>query len=691
MSTRLRFLVPVWLLAGVCAPASAGDLPAMSTRYVIDAQLEPETRELTGTVDLTWTNMSSEGVWELPVHLYLNAFAHEATTFLREPVPSGRRDHREVLERYDDPWGWTQLIEVTQGEGSGARCTVTPWQPDDGNPQDETLVRVGLPTEVAPGATTRVRFQFEARLPVPIARTGGVDDYFFVAQWYPKLAVRGSDGKWTANQFHRATEFFADFADYEVTLRVPEGWVVGATGARDAQDSGAVTYRQRAVHDFAFVAGANLQESVSDAGGVELRIIAPPGSEALVERVRASLTIGLATLALRVGPYPYATLTAVLPPFRARRTSGMEYPTLITGFPADPLFEAPVLRDLVLPESVAVHELAHQYFYGLVATDERAEAFLDEGFTTYWEGEILEAIQKTDTPSVGQPLGANLDWTALRSSGLRGLRPAESVAQRPAWLFADNTAGAQIYARTAVTLRTAEARFGQTALDDVFAAYFGRFAFAHPTVDDFVAVAHGVNPDLASFLREAWTRPDVPDFRVASATAEEWSAPKGWVRGQEGSRAKDVEGGPALGADGRAEVRTPGYVRGVVRVDGDVVHRSLEVSAAGETTDEEWVVSEVLVEGPGWDHLPVTVTFVFDDGTVLEDAWDGRAAWRRWRFVRRARLLRATVGPPDVLAMDPTPGDNSLAVAPSRAFQAHWAGFASALGQWMASGASLWL
>ena len=77
----------------------------------------------------------------------------------------------------------------------------------------------------------------EARLPVPFARTGGFADFFVVAQWFPKLGVFETAGvqgsvtdRWNAHQFHGPTEFYADYADYDVRIGVPVGWTVAATG-----------------------------------------------------------------------------------------------------------------------------------------------------------------------------------------------------------------------------------------------------------------------------------------------------------------------------------------------------------------------------------------------------------------------------------------------------------------------------
>ena len=102
-------------------------------------------------------------------------------------------------------------------------------QPDDGNKHDRTVLRVALPKPVAPGQTIRVELQWQSKVPRTFARTGVRGDYFFLAQWFPKIGVFEEDGKWNCHQFIQ-TEFYADFGIYDVKMTVPNGWVVGATG-----------------------------------------------------------------------------------------------------------------------------------------------------------------------------------------------------------------------------------------------------------------------------------------------------------------------------------------------------------------------------------------------------------------------------------------------------------------------------
>src|SRR5207253_6384825 len=120
---------------------------------------------------------------------------------------------------------------------------------DDGNPDDRTVVSASLPQPVQPGATLTIEVTWTARVPRPVSRTGVIGNYYFIAQWFPKLGVLQDDG-WNCHQFHSGTEFFSDYGVYDVRLMVPATWVVGATGVE--RPDGPHHFYQEDVHDFAW-------------------------------------------------------------------------------------------------------------------------------------------------------------------------------------------------------------------------------------------------------------------------------------------------------------------------------------------------------------------------------------------------------------------------------------------------------
>ena len=538
------------------------ELPATTMSYRLQVRLAPEQRELGGRAELSWTNPAAEPVAAVPLHLYLNAFRGESSTWLGEARSGSalRFDADDFTRAFDDPWGSIELAQVTQrgltaaavdAAAAEVACAVGFIQPDDGNRFDRTLAEVTLAEPVPPGGSLDLDIDFRARLPIPIARTGGFGDYFHVGQWFPKIGVyepagvRGaSAGRWAARQFHAASEFYADFADFDVTIDVPAGFTVLATGAAvppdGAADPGYERHRftQRAVHDFAFIAARGLHvesHAHTPAGGgpeIAVTYATPAYRSGSVARMREVAEASFDVLAERVGPYPYRTMTIVKPPFQALATAGMEYPTLVTDMPGDALLDW--LPRPISDETIA-HEIAHNYFQGMLASDEQREAHLDEGFARFWEAEIVRAIGADETWN--RLLGYPHDPVARSRQGLaRAAELGEAVVQMPTSLFYPGTTGAQAYARPHLIWTTASRRFGGDEVDRVLSTYFRRWRFRHPGTDDLLQVADEVGPpELAAFLREALRATGSPDYRVDDAGSERWSPPLGWLETDAGA------------------------------------------------------------------------------------------------------------------------------------------------------------
>jgi hypothetical protein len=706
--------------------AAALELPQTSIAYRIEASLDPATRMLKGTEEIRWTNRTGEPISRLPVHLYLNAFSHARTTWMRG-VAAQRLQFGDLLAREPDPWGHIDPLTVRQRTGGGERdATLSPVQPDDGNPLDRSLAELALPEPIAPGGEAVITITFEARLPVPIARTGGARDYFLVAQWYPKIGVIEPAGvrhalkaRSAARQFHGPTEFYADFADYDVTFGVPAGWLLGATGRAEGEpqaDGSGVKfhYKQRAVHDFAIVTGKTLTDQVArhnpKGGGppVDVRYIVPIGAEHQIPRWRRAIEGALDVFGSRIGPYPYETLTVVSMPWWANRTTGMEYPTFITGMPGDPLLDTLPLSKTTLPEGVVVHEFGHQYFYGLLASNEQEEAFLDEGFNSYWEQEAMRTIYGEEA-SEGYLFGRRVGVREMQIFNLSlaadDLR--EPMRKKPSWLMTPGTTSAQFYQRSSSTWSTAAALFGQEKIDKVFAEYFRRFAFKHPDADDVLAVAtEAGGPELALFMKEAFERERLPDYAVTDVTSERWEPPLGRVMTDNGpvvitraNRSQYPETGlpaEARETDGRVlvEITDAGWARGGQSSMGTVA-RILLTKESGQASPSHrpdgFHESYVRVAGPAWDTLPVTVEVRFADGAIVRDRWDGRAAWRTYRFLRQAPVVNAKVDPEGKIFVDTRPDNNGLSRSADSRLTADWGAWLGAAAQWLEGGLSLWL
>lgn len=529
--------LPLWLGCTTEAPnAPVAPLPVFAsttetraarevTRYDLSAQLDPQRHEIQGSGTLTFTNTSDQPLDHLWLHLYLNAFKNERSVFLREQS-SGFRGHHDTMK-----WGWINLqslcVQTTDNssiELLGARL------PND-DPHDESELGVRLPSPLAVGDSLTVTMRFTALLPSIVLRTGHAGNFHMAGQWFPKLA-KLEPGGFAHFPFHRFSEFYADFGSYRVTLEVPSRYVVGATGAlRSSEEFPAGSlrgpfrrdvYEASDVHDFAFTAWDEFRSRSERVGEVDIKMLYPAGFEAAAERELAALRFAIPHYAARYGSYPYPTLTVVHPPANAAEAGGMEYPTLITtgGDPRTPGFA----RNL---EAVTVHEFGHQYFYGLLASNEHHAPFLDEGLNSFAEIDALERWlgPRTAGAALGVVRFGVADVHAL--SGRRYVRDAQ--VDLPAMDFPSGGAyGAQVYSRTASLLATLARTYGEERFFTMLGTYTRRFRFAHPREDDLLAcVAEFLGDEARAFLHEGLHASGTLDVAVLEAKSARRREPGG--------------------------------------------------------------------------------------------------------------------------------------------------------------------
>jgi len=625
------------------APAAATELPALPERsprnanYTIQARLDAERHLIHGHLVLEWTNTTGLPQSSFPFHLYWNAFRNNLSTSARgqgRRVPSG-----------DDPrrFGYTHVIRIALGAEGVAEADLTPTmrylQPDDANADDRTVLEVTAPTPVPAGSTVRFRVDWESLIPHgALGRAGWVHDYHFIAQWFPKIGVFWK-GAWNAHQFHPTTEFFSDFGAYDVALTLPAGFTVGATGAlRESRDEadGLRTFRfyQEDVHDFAWTASRRFLEKTGrfEAAGyppVDIRLLVQPEHEHLSDRYIEATRVALKAYGAWSAPYPYAQMTVVDPAWGSG-SGGMEYPTLITGGAS--MWAPP---DMASPESVTIHEAGHQFWYGLVATNEFEEPWLDEGFNRYHDRKAYMAAYGRRGAGVryfGLPGRALSGWPVVapgvdagRSDEIRsGLRRhgKDDVMARRSWDFQDADAyGLNAYGKPALSLQTLEGLIGDEAMTRVMRTWARRHRFAHPTSEDFIATVNEVTGrDWRWYFDQTWFSAEECDYAVTVKNTRA-RAPRGYL---------DGPSGPVLA--------TP---------------------AAGDTEEEgRPYESEVTVLRLGGVKLPVEVRIDFDDGRSVRETWDGQYRWTRFRYHGPARVTAATVDPEGRIALDVNPANN---------------------------------
>lgn len=463
--------------------------------YRIHARLDAQKHRIHGQQTLTWHNRSSQPVCAVYLHLYLNAFS-EGSTFLAERAQAGFafRSGLSVGEQ-----GYIQLQNISQN-GKPARWQFV--QPDGGPASDRTVIRLELPSPVAAGASTTLDMDFSSQLPRVIARTGYFGSFHLVAQWFPKIAVlelpgeRGATApRWNAHEFHLHSEFYADFGHYDVSIDVPADYTVGATGElvekHNANGRSMYRYVQGEVHDFAWTADRRTAKPLeaqwrSPTGDtVKVQVLYPPEYASQAAVVMQATLDALEDFAHSLAPYPYRTLTAVIPPFNADEAGGMEYPTFFTAM-SFPGFK-PGGHEQHLLEFVTLHELGHSYFQGILASNEFEEPLLDEGLNQYWNRRILRqrGQQVPLAPAWLARFGfmPKIDGFALERLAA-GLHEKQDRLGSNSWQWHSSTSYGTVYSRSATLFDSLERQLGSEAMERAIGLYYQRWKFRHPSIAD---------------------------------------------------------------------------------------------------------------------------------------------------------------------------------------------------------------
>lgn len=667
---------------GGARSTAAATLSDRVVRYDIDASLDPVKHTITGQQQLRWRNRSAQPVCAVYLHLYLNAFEGPGSTFMTEKTRGF--SFRSGVGVKDGDWGYSRLTRVQQ-HGQPVHWRFV--QPDGGPKTDRTVVRLDLPQPVAPGASTVLDIGFFNQLPRVSARSGYFGTFHLVAQWFPKIAVlelpgeRGATApRWNAHEMHLHSEFYADFGSYDVRLTVPRGYTVGATGEEVPLESsgapveraGMVTHRyvQDDVHDFAWTADKRYAKPLEGVyrganGPVQVRVLYHPEYESNAQPVLQATLDSLKFFSETLGPYPYRTVTAVIPPHNADEAAGMEYPTFFTADSVGTV--APGTPQRYGLDFVTIHEFGHGYFYGILASNEFEEPALDEGVNEFWNQRMMTA-RKQDLHVAPLPLQRLGIDPALPVFDLERLGASLDDAADPlgqnSWDRRSSGSYFTVYSRTATVLRDIEAEVGTPALERAFKLYYERWKFRHPSFADFrEALAEGTGRrDVVerAFAQNVYAARKVDD-RIERFSSEEALPLPGYTQ----YKGRQVEVTSTLLDKAVTKVREAWKKK---HPDA----RPHEGAFPYRTT--------VMIRREGV-AVPQTLQVKFADGSTRIARFDGSRAWQRFSWVTPSKAVSAELDPQRIRYLDANKLDDSRTLKANAAPTRRWGGDFAALVQ----------
>lgn len=494
-------------------------------KYVIKADVDAEKNLIHGTQTLEYTNNSPDDLKKMFFNLYWNAFQPGSEMDVRsrelgKTLIGGRPDwDRRVTDRI------SKLTPSEIGYNKVKSLKI--------NGVEQPMNVVGTILEVKLlkplKANSKVVFDmvWEAQVPVQIRRSGrdnaeGVR--FSMSQWFPKIVAYDFEG-WHPAQYV-AREFYAPFGEYDVTIKIDKSYKIGGTGVlMNASEIGwgydkpgtplkNISGEKRTwhfvgknVHDFVWAADPDYEHITKKRDGIDLHVIYKKGTPADKknwEQVMDAAYTVFPYIEKRFGKYPYPQYS-----FIQGGDGGMEYAmaTLLKGPGLGTVF----------------HELMHNWYHMVLATNEISHPWMDEGFTSWASTEVGayydDVLKGADSELKLRTShkGAYSSYYSLVKSGLA--EPMTTFADHYETNFAFSV---NAYNKGAIYVEQLGYILGESLRNKTLMEYYNRWKFRHPTPNDFIRVAEDVSGMELGWYNEYWLNTiKTIDYKIDSLWEED--------------------------------------------------------------------------------------------------------------------------------------------------------------------------
>ncbi len=455
--------------------------------YAINVTLDDNRHRLSGDISMVYHNLSPDTLTFIYIHLWPNAYKNNRTAFSNHFTENG--DLSFYFAKKEDR-GFIDSLSFSVNGKSAA------YRPYAGQTD---IIKLELPKPILPGASVNISTPFRVQIPKSVSRLGHVDQTYQVTQWYPKPAVYDRDG-WHPMPYLDQGEFYSEFGSFDVKITVPKNYVLAATGElqnpeekafleerirfSEAQNFDQLSlipheipesdslfktlyFKADNVHDFAWFADKRfyvLKDTARLKSGKEIEVYCYFTNEEanLWKRGPKFTARAVEYYSDVVGEYPYPHATAVQSALGAG--GGMEYP-MITVIGLSYTFKS---LDIVI-----THEVGHNWFYGILASNEREHAWMDEGFNSYVESRYSDKYYPNSFDRT--------NYLAYLLQARQGIdQPSETSS--PKLTNINYFLGA--YSKPTLTLRYLEQYWGSEKMDRILKKFYKEWKFKHPSPSD---------------------------------------------------------------------------------------------------------------------------------------------------------------------------------------------------------------
>ena len=472
--------------------------------FKISVSLNDIDNSITGFEQIDYYNNSPDTLNFIWIHLWPNAYKNDRTAFSDQLLNNGRTDF------YFSPENKKGYINKLNFKVDKINALT------EDHPQHQDIIKLLLPQALAPGNKIQIETPFHVKLPYNFSRGGHVEQSYQLTQWYPKPAVYDKDG-WHEMPYLDQGEFYSEFGNFDVEITVPKNYVVAATG--DLQNENErlwlkekvalnnlnfeektvvpssstpqkkLRYLQENVHDFAWFADKTFlvkQDTIQLASGKRIDMFAfiLPSNKLRWTNSLSFIKNAITSKSKWLGEYPYNVINVV--DNASPVSGGMEYPTIT-------LLNAGGSEATL--ESVINHEVGHNWFQGILATNERKFPWMDEGMNSFYDLKYdktfaLKKDEKTNNNFINKKISQYPEENFLQTIiKLKKDQPINTSSES----FSLENYNLIAYKKTANWMTLLENELGTQIFDSTMRRYYEIWKFKHPTPKDFQDVAEEVS------------------------------------------------------------------------------------------------------------------------------------------------------------------------------------------------------
>ncbi|MGQ0829387.1 MAG: M1 family aminopeptidase [Bacteroidota bacterium] len=551
--------------------ASAQTYFQQEVNYTIQVKLDDVKHELTADERIEYINNSPDQLTFIYMHLWPNAYKDNTTALAKQLRESGnttfyysKEEERGYIDRIDfkindQPAKWELLKDSID------------------------ICKLFLNEPLKPGEKIIITTPFHVKIPSgKISRLGHIGQSYQITQWYPKPAVYDNKG-WNYMPYLTQGEFYSEFGSFDVSITLPKNYVLGATGdmvdgekelewleqkvkateaitsfnsndlAFPASDPETKTlrFKQNNVHDFAWFCDKRYHVLKGE-------IITPHTKHKVTTWTMFTNSEGnlwkhsiqymndaIFYYSLWNGDYPYNHCTAVDGTISAG--GGMEYPNITVIGKSGNDFQL----DLVI-----THEVGHNWFYGMLGSNERLHPWMDEGINSFNENRYVET-KYPERKLIGRfadnTVGKMFDMQRYKHKSeyeltylLSAKKNEDQAIETPAYEFTDLNYAGDVYHKSALVFDYLMAYIGEKKMDQAMQKYFSEWHFKHPQPKDLRKILEEVSgKNLSWFFDDLINSTKKLDYKITFASRNQQSGL--WD----------------IGVKNKGEVKSPVFIQGI--------------------------------------------------------------------------------------------------------------------------------